>query len=361
MPHADLVGAVKKQDTFILESLGTGHPDTRPASLVGRRRAEQGVPLPDVMSAYRVGLEYLWEKTAEAVAEAQLSLAELQLAGSEIWRSQAEYTEAMSEAYREAATEQLLRQREERSALVTGLLEGRLPGDVTAWDAVRLLGLPESGFFTVAAIKSATLDSRPLRAIEQVLSADGFASAWRLDPDMQIGIIALSAPTDAEQLARSLEKHSLGRIGVSPIYDGHPPPGAALNYAKAALRAATADEPLIVFDAHPYAVAAITDPQTMTLYRDLVLAGLNAIDNSDRRILVSTFRAWVDSGGSVSQTATRMHCHPNTVRYRLGRLKDHTGYDVSVPRDLAQLHLAIEADHRLGPAAGAAQAVQTPR
>lgn len=68
VPEIDLVAAIKAQDTFILQSFGVGHPDTSPASLVGQRRALQGVPLADVMAAYRIGLEYLWEKVAEVSA-----------------------------------------------------------------------------------------------------------------------------------------------------------------------------------------------------------------------------------------------------------------------------------------------------
>ncbi|SLC94898.1 regulator of polyketide synthase expression [Mycobacteroides abscessus subsp. massiliense] len=199
----------------------------------------------------------------------------------------------------------------------------------------------------MVAIESGPLDYRTLRSAEKALRDQGFASAWRVDPDMQVGIVALPTPSRLEELGETLRNLGVRRIGVSPVYDGYPPPGPPLNYAKAALLAATEDDPVVAFDANPYAVAAITDPQTMARYRDLVLGSLTEIGVVDRQLLVDTFRQWVDCDGSIPATARVLFCHPNTVRYRLRRLRQLTGRDVARPRDIAELHLAVEADRRL--------------
>lgn len=111
--------------------------------------------------------------------------------------------------------------------------------------------------------------------------------------------------------------------------------------------AATGDEAVLAFDVNPYAIAAVTDPPTMERYCDLVLGGLGDIGAADRQLLVSTFQQWVTCDGSIPATAGAMFCHPNTVRYRLRRLKQLTGRDIARPRDIAELHLAIEAERRL--------------
>lgn len=343
----DLFAAGRDQMVFVLEVMGSGTPDTSAAGRVGRLRAEQGVPLADVMSAYRAGGQFLWDQLSQAIDAAGLSRQELRAAASQAWQNQDRYTDAMAEGYREVVVEQLLQRDQERSALVGGLIDGRLPTGITAWDAAHLLGLPESGCFVVVAIDSGPLDYRALGATEKALRDHGFASAWRVEPDMQVGVVAVVTRSRLGELNEVLRGLGVRRIGVSPVYDGYPPPGSPLNYAKAALLATTEDEAVVAFDVNPYAIAAITDPQTMERYRDLVLGGLADVGAADRQLLVSTFQQWVACDGSIPATAGALFCHPNTVRYRLRRLKQLTGRDVARPRDIAELHLAIEADRRL--------------
>jgi DNA-binding PucR family transcriptional regulator len=59
--------------------------------------------------------------------------------------------------------------------------------------------------------------------------------------------------------------------------------------------------------------------------------------------LLATATAYLDSGGSLEATARALFVHPNTVRYRLGRIADVTGYDLTEPREgwAARIALAI--------------------
>lgn len=343
----DLFAVGRDQTVFLLESMGSGAPEVGAAARVGRLRAEQGVPLADVMSAYRSASQFLWDQLSQAIDDAGLSRQELRAAATQAWQNQDRYTDAMAEGYRDVVTEQLIQRDQERSALVGGLIDGRLPPGTTTWDAVHLLGLPESGCFVVVAIDSRSLDYRALRATERALRDRGFASAWRVEPDMQVGVVALVTRSRLVELGEALRDLVPQRIGISPVYEGYPPPGSPLNYAKAALLAASEDEAVVAFDVNPYAVAAVTDPQTMERYSTLVLGGLADIGAADRELLVSTFQQWVLCDGSIPATARALFCHPNTVRYRLRRLKQLTGRDIARPRDIAELHLAIEAGRRL--------------
>lgn len=56
--------------------------------------------------------------------------------------------------------------------------------------------------------------------------------------------------------------------------------------------------------------------------------------------LTQTARAFLDTG-VLETTARTLFVHPNTVRYRLGRITDVTGYDVTSPRDAYAVRLAI--------------------
>ena len=52
-----------------------------------------------------------------------------------------------------------------------------------------------------------------------------------------------------------------------------------------------------------------------------VLGPILELPTQDRSSLLSTLQAWFDAGGSAVETGKRIYCHPNTVRYRLRRLR----------------------------------------
>lgn len=347
----DLRTSCQSQVTYLLEVMGSGEADVEAPRRVGRLRAEQGVPLTDVMSAYRVGSRFWWEQIRHAIEQVGGTVDSVLDINSALWQYQDEYTEAMATAYREVATTRLIHRQQTRGAVVGGLLNGRLPADLSPWDAARLLGLPRSKHFVAAAVR---VDARDLSAprAENMLDAAGFQSAWQIEPDAQVGLVAVSAPEQLASLQRALRHNETHRSGLSPLYDGLPPTGEAIRYARTALSATTETQRVVAFDDNPYAVAAISDPQTMARYAHTVLGTLADLDVTDKTMLLDTFRQWVASGGSVTVAAEALFCHPNTVRYRLRRLKEHTGRDVALPGDIAELCLAVEAEHRMHPLNG---------
>lgn len=60
----------------------------------------------------------------------------------------------------------------------------------------------------------------------------------------------------------------------------------------------------------------------------------------DRQALRDTVPAYLDQG-SLEATARVLFVHPNTVRYRLGRIAELTGFDLTHPRDAFTVRLAL--------------------
>jgi hypothetical protein len=58
--------------------------------------------------------------------------------------------------------------------------------------------------------------------------------------------------------------------------------------------------------------------------------------------LVGTLRAFVDAGFNITKSAAALHAHPNTVAYRLQRIKQLTGREVHDPNDLLVLVLSLK-------------------
>lgn len=65
------------------------------------------------------------------------------------------------------------------------------------------------------------------------------------------------------------------------------------------------------------------------------------LEHSAAAHLLDTAATYLESGRSLEATARRLFVHTNTVRYRLGRITDITGYDLADPHDADTVHLAI--------------------
>ena len=57
--------------------------------------------------------------------------------------------------------------------------------------------------------------------------------------------------------------------------------------------------------------------------------------------LLATAAAYLEGGGSVEGTGRALFLHPNTVRYRLKKLTDVIGHDLTSPRDALVVRLAL--------------------
>ena len=57
--------------------------------------------------------------------------------------------------------------------------------------------------------------------------------------------------------------------------------------------------------------------------------------------LLQTATAYLETGGSLEASARALFVHPNTVRYRLGRISDVTGYDLTSPREAWTVRIAL--------------------
>jgi DNA-binding PucR family transcriptional regulator len=68
------------------------------------------------------------------------------------------------------------------------------------------------------------------------------------------------------------------------------------------------------------------------VYRPLVAAGGGLLD---------TVTAYLEQAGSLEATARALFVHPNTVRYRLRKVADVTGYAAPDPRDAFTLQVAL--------------------
>jgi len=346
----DLRDSVAANLASLLESLVGQLSTDRPPDLsgpraTGRRRAEQGTPLADILHAYRIGFTELWQAIVEEARRSSRAPSETLVdAASGVWWLIGEYTQELTVAYREAAAELLLARARERSALVEALFTGGIPDRDTLWEAAKLLRLPWEGVFVVVAAEAPGLAQEGLPDVEPLLAARGFGSAWRLHPDIQTGVVSLRHPDSLATLLRLLEGGVRARAGVSATYHSLDETPRALHYARLVLGSLPAGAPAVAqFEETPLRVLAAAAPDAARALVRAVLGPVLDLPAHDRSSLLTTLQAWFDAAGSAVEAGKRIYCHPNTVRYRLRRLQDHTGRSLDDPRAVAELVTALDA------------------
>ena len=90
------------------------------------------------------------------------------------------------------------------------------------------------------------------------------------------------------------------------------------------------------------------DPAELQRFYEETVAPLVAYDDQYETDLVQTLETFLDADGNVAGTAQRLFTHRHTVRYRLERVRDLTGLDVSSTDGRERLGLGLKAMRVLG-------------
>ena len=147
-----------------------------------------------------------------------------------------------------------------------------------------------------------------------------------------------------ERIAPGLTPRRLA-VGVS---DAVPVAGLSgmLEEARHAYRlAAHGEDPTTIvrgkeIDSHVLLLASVPD-EVRRLFARRVLGGVLAYDDENGTDLLATLRVFLDCSGSWSRTAQRLHLHVNSVRYRIARIEQLTGRDLSQLPDRVDVFLAL--------------------
>ena len=332
-------------ESMVVQLTSDRPPDLSSPRVTGRRRAEQGTPLADILHAYRIGFTEFWEAIIEESRRSMRAPPDTLVdAASGVWWLIGEYTQELTVAYREAAAELLLAGARERSALVEALFTGGTPDRDTLWEAAKLLRLPWEGVFVVVAAEAPGLAQEGLPDVEALLAGRGIGSAWGLHPDLQTGVVSLRRDDALPVVLGLLGGGVRARAGVSPIYHSLGDTPRALHYARLVLGSLPAGAPAVAqFEQTPLRVLAAAAPDAAGELVRTVLGPILELPTQDRSSLLSTLQAWFEAGGSAVETGKRIYCHPNTVRYRLRRLQEHTGRSLDDPKAVAELLAALDA------------------
>jgi hypothetical protein len=323
--------------------------DPASATHTGVVQARRKMALSSLIESYRVAFRRLWDVVAnEAAKHAEIDGEALRSLTMKLHAAEDLFMRAMLAGYREEQKRQLLSETSQRAYMIDSLLHGRILDDWSLWEVASLLRLPSSGPFVVIAAEVPTVGAEALPEIESRLHSLDVYSAWRLFPDVQVGIAHAKSDQHLDKVLALISRMAADRVGVSARFDDLRDTPQALHFAKVTLRGrADRRSKVAVFDGSILATAAVSAPEAMTKAVGTALDCFYDLPDDERKILFETFRVWQENDASMRATAEVLICHPNTVRHRLRRIERRTGRSLSRPRDVAELCLAFEVHRRL--------------
>jgi DNA-binding PucR family transcriptional regulator len=326
---------------------------------VGARRAEAGIPLDDVLHAYRTVSRVCWDVLAEEcrkyegdALEAAIALAQAILRYTDL------ISTSVAEAYARAQRAIVREQEGARREFLADLLHGTesSPEDMLrrahtfgydlSLSYIALVGVgPEGEFHNEAAVAAAA------GSVAATASADPIV----LQKSGHMIALLPAEPFTADAMIPEKLVSELGsgwRFGL-----GGPEPGLegmrrAYLEAREALEIGIAlglDDHVFRFDDLLLYHFLRSEPALVERFVDQTLGPLIAYDDRRKGELVKTIDAYFRCDGSVKLAGERLFAHPHTVTYRLKQVERLTGWSLREPEDKLRLQLALRA-HRLAQA-----------
>ncbi|MEU4311100.1 helix-turn-helix domain-containing protein [Nocardia sp. NPDC024068] len=307
----------------------------------GRLKAEQGIPVAALLHAYRLGGRLIWEElTARSAGPGDPRLHDL---ATRLWELIDLYSDTAVESYRETEVLLVHSDAQVQGRLIRTLFDDHSGNPGRVLDALRTLGFPERGSFAVV-----TIDTEPTAPLPQQLTTAlrdlGVHSVWDAQIDAHIGLLSAVSETVLERGAAVVSAHADARVGISTAFSAPHSITAALTEARLASRSARPGTTATVrYGAEPVAHLLVAVPDVGLRAAGQILGPLLRLPDTERRDLLESLDAWYRCGGSAAGVAEMLHCHRNTVRYRLRKIRDLTGRDTTDPRQSAELYVALEA------------------
>jgi PucR family transcriptional regulator, purine catabolism regulatory protein len=88
---------------------------------------------------------------------------------------------------------------------------------------------------------------------------------------------------------------------------------------------------------------SLQDDEALRLYCDSVLGPLEDASGEYGDELIRSLEAFIEQNGQWEKAARELYCHRHTLRYRIRRVEQLTGRDLSIARDRIEFWLALRA------------------
>jgi hypothetical protein len=296
-----------------------------------RNRASEGMPLEDLLHAYRLGGRLGWRAIAAAAEDDEERRA--LLGGAELlMRYVDEVSAAVAQTYLDER-QHLVSEEERRLRDLADALLGDGPVPAPLVDVARGIGFPVA--------------ERYRAFVQAVPGAPGYAHGQVAAALRMRGVLALTegdriaglAPAEAEP-DTLVEGGAVGAVGEAV------PRGELtreLDDLRLLVELARDGGVTGLVSSGDYALELLLarSPRVAGALRRRVLGPLEDYTDPRSSDLVETLATFVELKLDRRGAAERLHVHPNTLDYRLERITKLTGLELRRPRDLALVVLAL--------------------
>ena len=93
---------------------------------------------------------------------------------------------------------------------------------------------------------------------------------------------------------------------------------------------------------------SVQDDEALRLFRESVLGPIESGEGEYGGELLRSLEAFVEHNGQWERAARELFCHRHTLRYRIRRIEQLTGRDLSIARDRIEFWLALKARELVG-------------
>ncbi len=292
---------------------------------LGRGEARSGRTVDALLSAYRIGARVSWRELSSAAVRTGVDAGSLVLFAELVFA----YIEQLSAASLAGHNDELETTGRVRQRLLERLAQHLVDGSP-----------PEAVEAAIA--RADWTPPRTLTAVvvaeSQVRSVLGAVSAETLQATEEAeGMALLLVPDVHGRARRSLLRTLDGKGAVA----GPARPWAQVGESRQrALRVrglglGTDSEE------HLAELVLTADPSAYADLRARVLAPLDKLRDSSAEKLTETLRSWLLHHGRRDAVAAELFVHPQTVRYRMGQLREVFGDRLEDPRSILELTLAL--------------------
>jgi hypothetical protein len=338
MPESVLAGQIldvsqRNVELFfrsITEMRGPTEEELVPFRESARSRAEEGLPLEDLLHAYRLGGRLGWEALLEAARPDEYPAL---LVGAELlMRYIDSVSAAVAQTYLDEHQHLVSEEERRQRALVEALIhpEREVPA---LHDLAERVGFPLAARYRPFA---KTLPGAPTHAHSQLASALRARGVLALtEGDRVTGLAA--EDVDESVFARPRGLFALGRPAPRSEL------AAALDDMRLLLDLARREgiEGAVEGEAFVLELLLARAPDLAARLAKRVLGPLEAYAERRGSGLLETLEAFLACALDRRTTAELLHVHPNTLDYRLRRVAELTGLEPGRPHDLVLLELAL--------------------
>jgi PucR C-terminal helix-turn-helix domain len=299
---------------------------------LGRGEMRAGRSLDSLLSAYRVGARVAWRSFAAAGVQAGLEPDTLYLLAESIFAYidmlSAESAEGHALEQSAAASEADIRRRR-----LVRMLVREPPLDAATIEAAA----SEAGWQLPRSLAVIAIAGQRRGQATRRLPADTITEAIG---ELSVAIVPdPDAPGRRSALERAVaDAGASAGLGTTVEFQDA---GVSFGRARAALG--------LAHDAHGLSVARDragelllrSDPRLAAEFARDQLAPLEQLPAGSRARLTETLKAWLTEQGRLGPVAKRLGIHPQTVRYRLARLRELFGTALDEPEQRFWLELAL--------------------